>query len=91
MEDNKDVMKMLEYLEEVKEAVRKGNVDTLLISAYGNDKKILHASGNVITLFGLSELQHKRLNEEYEDKEQGRRIAKILASIENSDNKDKKQ
>ncbi len=91
MEDNKDVMKMLEYLEEVKEAVRKGNVDTLLISACGNDKKILHASGNVITLFGLSELQHKRLNEEYEDKEQGRRIAKILASIENSDNKDKKQ
>ncbi len=85
MEDNKNVMKMLEYLEEIKEAVRNGQVDTLLVSACGDDRAIFHASGNSITLFGLHELQNKRLNKEYESKEQERRIAKLMASIADSD------
>ena len=85
MEDNKDVMKMLEYLEEIKNAVRKGQVDTLLVSACGDDKAIFHASGNSITLFGLNELQHKRLVKEYENKEQNARIAKMLTKLAGSD------
>lgn len=85
MENNKDVMKMLEYLEEIKNAVRKGQVDTLLVSACGGDKAIFHASGSAVTLFGLNELQYKRLNKEYESKEQERRIAKLMASIADSD------
>lgn len=85
MEDKNDVMKMLEYLEEIKKAIRNGQIDTLLVSACGDDRAIFHASGNSITLFGLNELQYKRLNKEYESKEQERRIANLMASIADSD------
>ena len=84
MEDNKDVMKMLEYLEEIKNAVRNGQVDALLISACGDDEAFFHASGSEVTLFGLNELQYKQLNKECESKKQKRGIAKMLTKIADS-------
>ncbi|EEJ59358.1 hypothetical protein [Lactobacillus johnsonii] len=60
--------KILEFLEETKNAVKSGRVDTVIISAYGKDL-ILHVAGKPPTLLGLTEIQHKNIEElitEYE-------------------------